>query len=142
MSGDLKDPEKVKRVDLWWQSHHASSLSLLMAHLLCQNWEWNRAKLRIIMPVKNDAKKTALAGAAEKLLEDARMEAEVLPVSMEEMDARVLHEYSGDADCIFINVDLPEDEEVDQWYNRLEDQLEGLPTTIMVHSTIKTDILI
>ena len=139
---ELPDPEKVKRVDLWWHSHHASSLSLLMAHLLCQNWEWHHAKIRIIMPVKKDAKKTALADAATKLLEDARLEAEVLPVSMEEMDACMLHEYSGDADCIFINVDLPEDEEAGQWYSRLEEQIEGLPTTIMVHSTIKTDILI
>jgi len=113
-----------------------------MAHLLCQNWEWHNTKIRIVIPVIHNEQEEALVEATEKLLEDARLEAELLPINPESMNGQMLRIFSSDADCVFINVDLPDDEDADQWYSNLDDQIEGLPTTIMVHSTIKADILI
>lgn len=41
-----------------------------------------------------------------------------------------------------MNVDLPKDDNPDKWYEKIDRQIDGLPTTILVHSTIKSDILI
>ena len=55
----------------------------------------------------------------------------------------MLQKHSGDADCVFLNVDLPErNGNIDRWHQEIDRDIAELPTTILVHSRVKLDILV
>jgi amino acid transporter len=137
----LPEHTKIKRIDLWWNNNKSSSLSLLMAHLLRNNWEWHHSTLRVIVPAETEQKVNQLADEISQLTDSARLEVEIVPLVIAKIDKKTLHEQSSDADCIFINVDLPEDEPPEEWFDEMNQTIKDLPTTILVHSTITTDIL-
>ena len=91
---------------------------------------------------KNEEEKDRFAHMVTKTLENARIEADVLVILSMTSKEEMLRQNSSDADCIFINIDLPKADNSVEWYAEIDQQIDGLPTTILVHSTIKSDILI
>ena len=139
----LPDVETKKRIDLWWTDLQSSSLSLLMGHLLGQNWEWHHAEYRVLVPVVDRESAGPIIYEVEQCILKARLDAKVISVVASGTKKEMLQKYSGNADCVFLNVDLPQrSEDVDRWHQEIDDEIDGLPTTILVHSTVKLDILV
>ena len=118
----MPDPNKDKRIDLWWadfspgrlttgETNHSDykgpSLSLLLSHLLTRNWEWHHSQLRVIVPVENAEAMDAATQEMNRYIADARLDAEVISVVADGTKQEMLQKHSADADCIFINIGLP-----------------------------------
>ena len=97
---------------------------------------------RKIPPAETVQEIHRLANEVKTTLENASIDADILAALKSGTKQEMLNRHSSDADCIFMNFDLSKADNPDQWYDEIGQQIDGLPTTILVHSTIKSDILI
>ena len=139
--GGLPDPKKKKRIDLWWRGRKNGSLMMVLAHLLIENWEWSRSKVRVLRVIENEAGKQPALEAMEELIHAARVEATAETIVSDEAFVKVLHQNSSDADCVFLGFDIPEVEHEEAWFNAFNSMVADLPTTILVHSYTEEGLL-
>jgi len=124
-----------QRIDVWWGGLQKNGgLMMILAYLLRTSFDWRRARVCVKLMVPD---KDAAAAAQENLqaiISGLRIgaEAEVL-VGPRESFPETLHRSSADADLIFLG--LAEPAQVDDYtayYQRLQDMVDGLPTTAFV----------
>ena len=130
-----------KRVDVWWRGMKNGSLMVLLSHLLTQNWEWSHTEVRLLRLVDNEEARVGTREDLERLIRDARIEATAGVIVADRPFADILLDHSGDADCVFLGFDVPEQGEEGQWFTRHESMLEDMPTTILVWSAGEENIL-
>lgn len=131
-----------KRIDIWWRNDRHGRLMFLLAHLLRQNWEWAHMNLRILRPVDSPGAAQGARVNLEKTIADAGIPAEIeVLVATEEPFATVFHKYSADADCIFLDFDVPSPEEEISWYEMHERLLREMPPTVLVNSEAPDNVL-
>jgi len=106
----------ARRIDVWWRGQANGNLMALLGHLLTQNWEWRGARLRLLRQVRGESDRArALAGLAD-LLVAARVAAEPVVVASEKPFGEILRDLSGDADCVFLGLNLPNPGAETDWY--------------------------
>ncbi|PKL45208.1 MAG: amino acid permease [Candidatus Riflebacteria bacterium HGW-Riflebacteria-1] len=137
----LPDPQKSKRIDIWWRGQKNGPLMILMAHLLSHNWEWGNSRIVLKRVIQNEDGLEQSKKALEELIDFARVDAEPEVVVCGGNFADTLHKSSGDADCVFIGFELPESGREEDWFDNYEKLLQGLPTALLVHSTDARDYL-
>ncbi|NLF97668.1 MAG: amino acid permease [Candidatus Riflebacteria bacterium] len=137
----LPDPQKSKRIDIWWRGQKNGPLMILMAHLLSHNWEWGNSRIVLKRVIQNLEGLEQSRKALEELIEFARVDAEAEVVVCSGNFTDTLHNNSGDADCVFMGFELPEADQEENWFNSYEKMLKGLPTTLLVHSADAKDYL-
>jgi len=137
----LPDAQKSKRIDVWWRGQKNGPLLILMAHLLSHNWEWGNSRIVLKRVIQTLEGLEQSRKALEELIEFARVDAEAEVVVCSGNFADTLHKNSGDADCVFIGFELPEAGDEENWFANYEKMLNGLPTTLMVHSADAKDYL-
>lgn len=137
----LPDPQKSKRIDIWWRGQKNGPLMILMAHLLSHNWEWGNSRIVLKRVIQNLEGLEQSRKALEELIEFARVDAEAEVVVCSGNFTDTLHNNSGDADCVFMGFELPEADQEENWFNNYEKMLKGLPTTLLVHSADAKDYL-
>lgn len=130
----------ARQIDVWWRGQANGHLMVLLGHLLSQNWEWRGARLRLLRQVREEHDGgAALAGLAE-LLAVARVAAEPVIVASERPFSDVLHEVSGDADCVFLGLNLPPPGGEIDWYHAYAKMFPGNPTVVLALSKGDADI--
>jgi CheY-like chemotaxis protein len=122
-----------KKIDLWWGGLKGNGgLMMILAYLLQSSRTWWDAEVTIKMMVPNEvAAKDArenLSVILKKLRTGAKSEV-IVSNGREFYD--VLHESSKDADLLFMGMADP-DENFVEYYEKIQKQLSGLPTTVMV----------
>lgn len=137
----LPDPDRRKRVDVWWRGHKNGPLMVLMAHLLVHNWEWSGSRIVLKRAVSNETLLAEAKVELEQLLHEARVNAEVEVVVAESSFAGTLQLNSLDADCVFLGFELPEPGEEGQWLQNFDRLLARMPTTLLVNSADGKDYL-
>lgn len=137
----LPDPDRRKRVDVWWRGHKNGPLMVLMAHLLVHNWEWSGSRIILKRAVSNETLLSEAKTELEHLLHEARVNAEVEVVVAESNFAETLQLNSLDADCVFLGFELPEHGEEGKWLQNFDRMLTRMPTTLLVHSADGKDYL-
>jgi amino acid transporter len=80
----LPGPDEPKRIDIWWRGYKNGALMLLLAFLISENWEWANTKIRMLRVVEKETGQEPAEQALQKLLNLARVEAEVDIVLEEE----------------------------------------------------------
>jgi hypothetical protein len=121
------------KIDLWWGGLKGNGgLMMILAYLLQSSRGWWDAEVTIKMMVPDeraaeDAREN-LSRITEKLRTGAQTE---VIVSNGRSFNEVLHESSMDADLIFMGMATP-DENFAEYYQTVQERLEGLPTTVMV----------
>ena len=90
---------------------------LLLAHLMSRNWEWARARIRLVRVVDDRAGQAGAQAALSELIKTARVEAHVKVVVSTARFEEVLREHSADADCVLLGFELPEDGAEDSWHH-------------------------
>ncbi len=138
----LPEPEESKRIDIWWRGYKNGALMLLLAFLISENWEWANSKIRILRVVENETGQEPAEEALQKLVELARVEAEVEIVLAEESFSRILHNHSADATCVILGCELPEKADEAEWHANYRSFVDGMPTMILVNSLGGEDIFV
>jgi hypothetical protein len=129
------------RIDVWWQGRENGPLMVLLAHLLTLNGDWSDARIRLIREIPDEAGRQPVAEAMASLLADARVDAEVQILVSSDPFTQVVHRHSADATMVFIGFFLPDKADAHQFQRNFQKILSSLPTTLLVCSSGKADLL-
>lgn len=122
-----------KQIDIWWGGLRGNGgLMMVLAYLLQSDRSWWDAEVNLKMVVESDKAARDAQENIEKIVDKIRTgaNAQVLVSDGRSFDD-ILHESSADADLVFMGMAEP-NENFSKYYERLQQRLEGLPTTILV----------
>ena len=107
---------------------------MILAYLLRTSLSWRGAKVTVKMVVPTRDAATTVSRNLHRLVEDARTGAvsDVIVSDGRPFD-EILHESSAAADLIFLGMPEPHDGFM-EYYERLQQRLSGLPSTVLVLS--------
>jgi amino acid transporter len=135
-------PERGRRarIDIWWRGHRNGSLMLILGHLLVSNPEWAGSRMRVLRAVGAHEQRAAATEELQALVEAARIDAEVEVVVSDQPFADTLHGASRDAQLVLLGFQLPERVDEVGFQRYYQALIEGLPTTLLVHSSGDADL--
>ncbi|MCF6291160.1 MAG: amino acid permease [Desulfobacterales bacterium] len=133
-SEQAPDPEKEKRIDIWWRGQKNGDLMMLLAYLLTSNWQWSHSRVRVLRVVENEAGREPARMALEELIDRARVEAAAEILVSRESIVDIVHDRSRDADCVFLGFDIPAPELEREWFRMYGRFVKGMPTVVLVNS--------
>ncbi len=112
------------------------AMLLLFAHLLTAHYRWRTMDITVYDTADSDADKAEAKRRLDKLLEEARIEARTRVILRQGRTlAQLMHVESDDADFALVGVALPEEgTDGSAFVQHVDEMLEQLPTTILVHS--------
>ncbi len=134
-------PEKDKRIDIWWRGQENGSLMVILAHLLTRNWEWSRARIRIIRLVNREEARRSARRNLEDMVEAARIEADIDVIVSDQAFPSVFRAHSRDASVVLLGLQPPDEDGAEAFYQNTQRLLGDMPTTILVSSTGEADLL-
>jgi amino acid transporter len=122
-----------EKIDVWWGGLKGNGgLMMILAYLLQSSQGWRGAEVTVKMMVANEKAATDtrqnLAAIIKKLRTRAKWE---IIVSNGKSFDEVLRHSSGAADLIMMGMADP-DEHFARYYAKIQQRLQGLPTTVMV----------
>ena len=122
-----------KRIDIWWGGLQGNGgLMMILAYLLQSSRGWWDAEVRIKMVVDNEfaaeEAKNNLLRIVDKIRTGAKPE---ILVSNGRSFDEILQDSSQDADLVMLGMAEPGNN-FSSYYNRIQERLKGLPTTILV----------
>ncbi|HUT23862.1 MAG TPA: amino acid permease, partial [Sumerlaeia bacterium] len=130
-----------KRIDLWWRGRKNGGLMLILAHLLTQNYELADAEVRILRQIQNEEGRQPAHKALSELIQAARVRANPQILVSERSFVEILQAHSADAACVMLGFEIPDKQDEEEWRRRYAQFLNGMPTTIVVHSIGEEDLL-
>ncbi len=137
------DPQRglgsYRRIHIWWGGLHGNgAMMLLVAYLLTSHHRWRGAEVTAITVVEDEAQKVVAEAGLARVLESARLDAKPRVLLWEGRNIEeIVRAESAAADLALIGLRLPEaytTEETNALFDRYENLLSNLPTTILVHS--------
>ena len=130
-----------RRIDIWWRGRENGSLMVIIAHLLSLNWEWSGVHIRILRLIGDEEGREPASNALRDLVNDARVDAEVMVLVSDSPFHKVLHRHSKDASVVLMGFNVPEEKDIESFRDRFEEMLPDLPTTLLVCSSGEADLL-
>lgn len=130
----------IRQIDVWWRGQANGNLMVLLGHLLSQNWEWRGARLRLLRQVRGEQDSGAALAGLTELLAEARVSAEPVVVASDRPFSEVLRDASGDADCVFLGLNLPPPGGETDWYHAYSEVFPQDPTVVLALSKGDADI--
>jgi amino acid transporter len=128
-----------RQIYIWWGGlERNGGLMLLIGFLIRAHHQWNDAQVHLLTIVNDDQQRVQAEEGMEKVIAEARVMA--LPrVILREGRAipEIIHAESREADLAILGFILPgthEETPADAFFERLDNILQGMPTTILVHS--------
>jgi amino acid transporter len=128
-------------VDIWWRGFGNGSLMVILGHMLLLNPEWRLARLRILRLVGSREEAAAAEAEITEMLHQARVEAEVAIAVSQASFASVLREHSRDARMILLGFRQFSESFGGPFLDQTEALLDGMPPTLLVHSSGEADLL-
>lgn len=129
-----------KKIDIWWRGQDNGSLMMILAHLLCQNWEWRNSTIRILRKIEDEAGRTPATESLAKLIDAARINAEPTILVSKDNFSNILHRHSRGADLVLMGFDIPAQEDAESAFHHFESLLVDMPTTLLIHSNGEADL--
>lgn len=135
----LEKPQRV--IDLWWRGSRNGSLMALLAYLMKQDRAWRTAKIRIFRAVPEASAEAEARKHLDRLLTNARIEAEVHVFHTQEQPSRFIPEQSaGVADLVMLGLSSSDLEDFPGYLANMDPLLSALPTTLLVWSNGEADL--
>ncbi|MEM6294107.1 MAG: amino acid permease [Myxococcota bacterium] len=139
--GELALDKTQRVIDLWWRGSRNGSLMALLAYLMKQDRAWRTAKIRIFRAVPEASAETEARQHLDKLLANARIEAEVHVFATAEPPSRFIPEHSaGTADLVMLGLSSGDLEDFPGYLGNMDPLLAQLPTTLLVWSNGDADL--
>jgi hypothetical protein len=105
------------------------------------NRDWRRTRLRLLRQVRQECDVAQARTELETILQQARIDASVeIPVSAAPF-GEVLHRYSADAELLVLGLNRVAEEAQEDFHSATQALLEGMPSTLLVHSSGEADLL-
>jgi len=133
-------PPEKKSIDLWWRGkEHNGDLMLILAHLLNLNPEWRFAKIRLRSVVEQESAFAAKQRELDELISEARVKASasVVVKPADKTVMQVIQENSGEADIVFLGMQVPKPGEELVYAKRLNDFVHNLGAVVLVRNAGK-----
>ena len=135
----LDKPQRI--IDLWWRGARNGSLMALLAYLITQDRTWGTAKIRIFRAVPDAAAEAEARAHLAKLLNNARIKAEIHVFQTHEEPLRFIPERSGGtADLVMLGLSSADLENFPGYLQAMDPLLARLPTTLLVWSNGEADL--
>ena len=129
---------RCRTIHVWWGGLQANGgLMLLIAYLLTAHHRWRSARVSVITVVNDQRSKQAVEGAIGRILAEARVLATPRVLLREGRSiAEIMHDESAEADLAVVGLRIPEANPAatEKFFERMNEILSGMPTTILVHS--------
>ncbi len=129
-----------RSIDIWWRGEKNGSLMVILAYLLSLNRGWSGTSIRILRVIPDASQHTATYAEMDALIEAARMKISIKIVISREPFPELLRTYSRDATVIFLGFSVPDLKNAPVFHRSYNALVEGLPTTLLVHSTGDADL--
>ncbi len=126
-------------IHIWWHGRRNGPLMLLLAHLLSQNDEFRRRKIRLIHVIPEESGRDQAREHLVQMTERARLEVEPMIVVSENLREALLN-ISQNAAVVFKGFDPPAKGEHIQFFQDFEVLTEGLGDVILVSSAPGVDL--
>ncbi|MGD8810033.1 MAG: amino acid permease, partial [Gammaproteobacteria bacterium] len=126
-------------IHIWWHGRKNGPLMLLLAHLLTQNDEFRRRRIRLICVVPDEAGRTRARQHIVDITERARIDVEPMIVVTENLREAMLNVSRGAA-VVFLGFDPPAEGEHIQFFQEIEILTEGLRDVVLVNSAQSVDL--
>lgn len=120
-------------IDVWWRGMKNGSLMLLLAHLLHQNPEWRRKRIRVLRVVANKEARADVTAHIEELAASSRIHVEPVVVVYDDV-ALGIQETSANAAVVFLGLQHPVEGDELALYERTEKLVGNLPRVFLVDS--------
>ncbi len=128
-----------QRIDIWWGGKQKNrNLMILLAHLLSLNREWKDCQIRLNMCITDPLAQEQAFQGLTKFLTDVRIKktkANVIPYNPDQETIwDLIKSHSSDTDLVIMGIGLPEDGKEEEFMDRMDALLVGLPTVLLVKS--------
>ncbi|MCA9593958.1 MAG: hypothetical protein KC776_11625 [Myxococcales bacterium] len=126
-----------RHIQIWWGGLQGNGgLMLLLAYLITAHDHWRRAKVTVVTVVSTEEERVATHGAIERVLSGARLSAAPrVIVRGDRSIGDIMQSESADVDLAIIGIRLPDrGQAAEPFFDRMNELLSHLPTTVMVHS--------
>ncbi len=134
---ELTEKTGRDRMDIWWRGKHSNGdLMLLLAHLLSLNDEWKNAKIIIHTIILREEDREFMMENVQDMIDEVRIKAEpqIIIKPQDKSITEIIHEYSRNANLVFMGLKLPLEGEEKDYLSRLKELSDGLKTTIFVRN--------
>jgi len=139
--GELALEKSQRVIDLWWRGSRNGSLMALLAYLMKQDRAWRTAKIRIFRAVPEAGAEAEARKHLDRLLANARIEAEVHVFHTQDAPSRFIPERSaGVADLVMLGLSSGDLEDFPGYLANMDPLLAALPTTLLVWSNGEADL--
>ena len=133
----------TRRIDVWWRGQENGYLMMLIAHLLTLNWEWSRARVRLLRLIEDEAGREPSREALQELVNRARIDAQVEVLVSKDPFPQILKRHSADASVVLLGFKVPQESEGEAFRFQMyfERMLSELPVTLLISSSGEADVL-
>ncbi len=132
-----EEPEKERRIDIWWQGDATGRMSLLLAYLMQRSGFWEDARLSVITAEerhRTDAGREALA----REIEEARIAAEL--VVLTQPGVQQAAERSAQSDFVFLPFRFGRDRITSLFGRPAHELLRWMPATVLIQAAEDIDL--
>ncbi|MFH1302961.1 MAG: amino acid permease [Planctomycetota bacterium] len=120
-------------IDVWWRGRRNGSLMLLLAHLLHQNPEWRRNRIRVLRAVSNSEAVDEVTRHIEELSAAARITAEPVVIVSSDPE-QAIQQTSAEAAVVILGFEPPAEGAEAEFFTRMESFVGNLPRVLFIES--------
>jgi Amino acid permease/Solute carrier family 12 len=126
-------------IHVWWQGRRNGALMLILAHLLVQNPEFRRRRVRLLQTVPEESARERAHAHLVEITQRARVDAAPTTVVYGSVHEAVVNT-SREAAIVLLGFDPPAEGEHIQFFQEIEVLTEGLNDVLLVHAAQELDL--
>jgi amino acid transporter len=127
-------------IDIWWRGMSNGSLMVILAYLLTRNDNWKNVRIRLLRLAEKQERSQELE-EMNKLVEAARIDAEVKVITSDKSFPEVFRYMSGNAVAIFMGTRIPDEEDYEEFFDQTAKLLDDMPVTFLVVSNGEANLM-
>lgn len=139
--GELALERPVRVIDLWWRGDRNGSLMALLAWIVTHDKTWKSSRLRIFHAVGEPAAEPAARQHLRRLLDVARIDAEIEVFVATAHPHDFIPSRSSTADLVMLGLSSTDVDGFPEFLAAMEPMLQRLPTTLLVRSSGRADLV-
>lgn len=130
-----------QEIHVWWGGLRGNGgLMLLLAHLLTTERSWRDARVQVITVVDDIEARRQAEDQIVEVLRQARLQASPRVLMRGGRTIKeIMRSESAAADLAVVGFAMPDPDQADEFFRRVENLLEFMPTTVLVHSARNFD---
>ena len=128
---------ELHEIHVWWGGlKRNGDLMLLMAYLLSRNHVWRDARIKIMSIASNELMKSQTERFLGQLMPEIRIKADVDVMVRDDSESvvEIMHRKSANADVVILGLATPEQDEEEDYAERLVELAEGFDNCFFIHN--------